>query len=128
MEFERRTLWEEEPASRERLPDPVRDAAVRAVLLVAVAVTQAVIVLLLVAGGSWLTAPMMLCTVVTSVVASWAVLDVWVTRQVWAQRAGVLSTPSSAAHTLRRERRRARRRERAAAREGRPHIPRAHSV
>jgi hypothetical protein len=128
MEFERRTLWEEEPAGRERLPDPVRDAAVRAVLLVAVAVTQAVIVLLLVAGGSWLTAPMMLCTVVTSVVASWAVLDVWVTRQVWAQRAGVLSTPSSAAHTLRRERRRARRRERAAAREGRPHIPRAHSV
>ncbi|MBE1595614.1 hypothetical protein H4687_001743 [Streptomyces stelliscabiei] len=36
-------------------------------------------------------------------------LDVWVTRQVWNQRNGVISAPSSTARSLRRERRRARR-------------------
>lgn len=45
-------------------------------------------------------------------VATWAVLDVWITRQVWNQRNGVLSSPSSAARALRRERRRERRRAR----------------
>jgi hypothetical protein len=43
------------------------------------------------------------------VVATWGALDVWVTRQVWKQRHGVISTPSSTARALRRERRRARR-------------------
>jgi hypothetical protein len=73
---------------------------------------------------------MTLCTVLTSVVASWAVLDVWVTRQVWNQRNGVVSSPSSAARALRKERRRARRAARAAARgrRGRPHILHMHRV
>jgi hypothetical protein len=40
-------------------------------------------------------------------VATWAVLDVWVSRQVWRQRHGVLSQPSSVARerALRRLRR-----------------------
>jgi hypothetical protein len=41
---------------------------------------------------------------------------VWVTRQVWNQRHGVVSTPSSTARALRRERRRARRQAREAER------------
>lgn len=131
MEFENHLVWDEEPAATPRLPDPVRTAAVRAVLIVAVAMIEAVIELLLVVGHSWLTAPMLLLTVLTSVLATWAVLDVWVTRQVWSQRDGVVSSPSSAARALRRERRRARRASRAAARDGsrrRHHIPRVHGV
>jgi hypothetical protein len=60
---------------------------------------------------------------------------VWVTRQVWNQRNGVLSQPSSTARDLRRERRTARRAGRAAAREraagrrrGHRHMPRPHGV
>jgi hypothetical protein len=125
MEFEHRSMWEEQPVGARRMPDPVRAAAVRAVLISAVALTEALASVLLAAGDSWLSAPVTLATVLTSVVASWAVLDVWVTRQVWNQRNGVVSSPSSAARALRRERRRARRAARAAARRGpghRPHI------
>jgi hypothetical protein len=69
---------------------------------------------------SWLAFPMVISSVVSTVLATWAVLDVWVTRQVWNQRNGVVSAPSSTARALRRERRRARRQQRAAARaEGR---------
>ncbi|WP_322987173.1 hypothetical protein [Actinacidiphila guanduensis] len=130
MEDERRTVWEEQPVGTPRLPDPVRAAAVRAVLIAAVALVETVVAVLLAAGHSWLSAPMTLCTVLTSVVASWAVLDVWVTRQVWNQRNGVVSSPSSAARALRKERRRARRAARAAARgrRGRPHILHMHRV
>lgn len=115
MEFERHTVWEEEAIATPRLPDPVRTAAVRAVLIVSLALIGAVMAALLAAGHSWLSAPTLLFTVVTSVVATWAVLDVWVTRQVWNQRNGVMSSPSSAARALRRERRRARRSARGAA-------------
>lgn len=108
MDFQRRTVWVEETASRPRMADPVRAAAVRAVLITAVALVQAVTDAVLAAGHSWLSAPLLLSTVLTSVVASWAVLDVWVTRQVWNQRNGVVSSPSSAARALRRDRRRAR--------------------
>ncbi|MHC0433098.1 hypothetical protein ACX6XY_23425 [Streptomyces sp. O3] len=109
-------LWVEEPARRYRLPDPVRDAAVRAVLFVAVTLIQAMVAFLCTLTGSWLAFPMVLGTVVATVVATWGVLDVWITRQVWNQRNGVVSTPSSSARRLRKERRRARRAARAAAR------------
>ncbi|WP_329132265.1 hypothetical protein [Streptomyces sp. NBC_00670] len=112
----RAPLWVEEPARRRRLPDPVRTAAVRAVLLIAVTLVQAVTAFLCTLAGSWLAFPMVLSSVVSTVLATWGVLDVWVTRQVWNQRHGVVSTPSAAARALRRERRRVRRRERSAAR------------
>jgi hypothetical protein len=135
MEFERESVWVEEPVGTRRLPDPVRSAAVRAVLVGALALVSAIVELLLAAGQSWLSAPMMVFTVVAWVVATWAVLDVWITRQVWNQRNGVLSQPSSAARDLRRERRTARRAGRAAAREraagrrrGHRHMPRPHGV
>jgi len=112
----RRPLWVEEPARRRRLPDPVRTAAVRAVLIVAVTLIQAMVAFLCTLAGSWLAFPMVLSSVVSTIVATWAVLDVWVTRQVWNQRHGVVSEPSSTARALRRERRRARRQERAAER------------
>jgi len=75
---------------------------------------------------------MLLFTVLTCVVATWSVLDVWVTRQVWNQRNGVVSSPSSAARALRRERRRARRAARQGAREQaarrRRQVARTHGV
>ncbi len=112
-----RPLWVEEPARRRRLPDPVRTAAVRAVLIIAVTLIQAMVAFLCtLAGSSWLAFPMVLSSVASTVVATWAALDVWVTRQVWNQRNGVVSVPSSTARALRRERRRARRQARAAER------------
>ncbi|MFF8969524.1 hypothetical protein [Streptomyces sp. NPDC014995] len=111
-----RPLWVEEPARRRRLPDPVRTAAVRAVIIIAVTLLQAMVAFLCTLAGSWLAFPMVISSVASTVVATWGVLDVWVTRQVWNQRNGVVSTPSSTARALRRERRRARRQERAAER------------
>jgi hypothetical protein len=111
-----RPLWIEEPARRRRMPDPVRTAAVRAVLIIAVTLIQAMLAFLCTLSGSWLAFPMVLSSVASTVVATWAALDVWVTRQVWNQRNGVVSAPSSTARSLRRERRRARRQARAAER------------
>lgn len=104
-----RRLWVEEPALRYRLPDPVRTAAVRAVIITSVTLIQAMVAFLGTLTGSWLAFPMVLSGVASTVLATWAVLDVWVTRQVWNQRHGVVSVPSSTARQLRRERRRARR-------------------
>lgn len=109
-------LWIEEPARRRRMPDPVRTAAVRAVLIIAVTLIQAMVAFLCTLAGSWLAFPMVLSSVASTVVATWGALDVWVTRQVWNQRNGVVSIPSSTARALRRERRRARRQARAAER------------
>ncbi|MFJ9865168.1 hypothetical protein [Streptomyces sp. NPDC101165] len=110
-------LWIEEPARRRRMPDPVRTAAVRAVLIIAVTLIQAMVAFLCTLAGSWLAFPMVISSVAGTVVATWAVVDVWVTRQVWNQRNGVVSEPSSTARSLRRERRARRRQERAALRE-----------
>ncbi|MEU6510254.1 hypothetical protein [Streptomyces sp. NPDC046942] len=112
-----RPLWIEEPARRHPMPDPVRTAAVRAVLIIAVTLIQAMVAFLCTMAGSWLAFPMVISSVVSTVVATWAVVDVWVTRQVWHQRYGVVSEPSSTARALRRERRARRRRERAGLRE-----------
>ncbi|MGN9756817.1 hypothetical protein [Streptomyces sp. SD31] len=111
-----RPLWVEEPAQRRRMPDPVRTASVRAVLIIAVTLIQAMVAFLCTLAGSWLAFPMVISSVVSTVVATWGALDVWVTRQVWKQRNGVISTPSSTARALRRERRRARRQTRQAER------------
>ncbi|MBQ0854178.1 hypothetical protein J8N05_39120 [Streptomyces sp. BH-SS-21] len=111
-----RPLWVEEPADRRRLPDPVRTSAVRAVLIIAVTLIQAMVAFLCTLAGSWLAFPMVLSSVASTVVATWGALDVWVTRQVWNQRHGVVSEPSSTARALRRERRKIRRQERSAER------------
>ncbi|MFJ6299403.1 hypothetical protein ACIQJX_39445 [Streptomyces griseoviridis] len=111
-----RPLWVEEPASRRRMPDPVRTSAVRAVLIIAVTLILAMVAFLCTMAGVWLAFPMVLSSIAGTVVATWGALDVWVTRQVWNQRNGVVSAPSSTARALRRERRRARRQARSAAR------------
>ncbi|MDN3295736.1 hypothetical protein QWM81_17095 [Streptomyces ficellus] len=113
----RSELWVEEPVGRRRLPDPVRTAAVRAVLIAALTLIQAVVAFFFTLTAFWLAFPMVLTSVASTVVATWAALDVWVTRQVWNQRHGVVSTPSSTARALRQERRRARRAARTEARE-----------
>ncbi|WP_369387999.1 hypothetical protein AB5J72_10630 [Streptomyces sp. CG1] len=112
-----RPLWIEEPAKRHPMPDPVRTAAVRALLIIAVTLIQAMVAFLCTMADSWLAFPMVISSVASTVVATWAVVDVWVTRQVWNQRYGVVSEPSSTARALRRERRARRREERAALRE-----------
>lgn len=99
------------------MPDPVRTSAVRAVLIMSLTIIQAMVAFLATLTGSWLAFPMVLSSVGSTVVATWSVLDVWVTRQVWNQRRGVVSMPSSSARQLRRERRAARRAARAADRE-----------
>lgn len=116
-EIPRQPLWVEEPATRRRMPDPVRRAAVRAVLITSLTLIQAVVAFLASLAGSWLAFPMVLSSVGSTVVATWSVLDVWVTRQVWNQRNGVVSAPSSSARQLRRERRRAKREARVAERD-----------
>ncbi|WP_124271771.1 hypothetical protein [Streptomyces sp. ADI96-02] len=100
------------------MPDAVRTAAVRAVLATSLTIIQAMIAFLSTVTGSWLAFPMVLSSVASTVVATWAVLDVWVTRQVWNQRNGVVSVPSSTARQMRRERRRAQKAARAADRDG----------
>jgi hypothetical protein len=86
---------------------------VRAVLIIAVTLIQATVAFLCTMAGSWLAFPMVISSVVSTVVATWGALDVWVTRQMWNQRNGVISEPSSTARALRRERRRAQRQARA---------------
>ncbi len=113
----RQPLWVEEPATRRRMPDPVRTAAVRAVIITSLTLIQAMVAFLAELTGSWLAFPMVLGGVAGTVVATWSVLDVWVTRQVWNQRNGVVSEPSSSARQLRRERRAARRAARTAERD-----------
>ncbi|WUL88766.1 hypothetical protein OHA41_33300 [Streptomyces sp. NBC_00342] len=114
----RQQLWVEEPALRRRMPDPVRTAAVRAVLILSLTIIQAMVAFLSTLTGSWLAFPMVLSSVASTVAATWSVLDVWITRQVWNQRNGVVSMPSSSARRLRRERRRARRAARTGQRDG----------
>ncbi|MEU9095616.1 hypothetical protein ACIOEW_39535 [Streptomyces sp. NPDC087901] len=116
-ESPRQPLWVEEPATRRRMPDPVRTAAVRAVLITSLTLIQAMVAFLAELTGSWLAFPTVLSGVASTVVATWSVLDVWVTRQVWNQRNGVVSVPSSSARQLRRERRAARRAARTAERD-----------
>ncbi|MGW2354467.1 hypothetical protein ACWCWB_37745, partial [Actinacidiphila glaucinigra] len=66
----RRPLWVEEPVGRPRMPDPVRRAAVRAVLVVSFTLIAAVIAMLGAAGESWLAAPAMLTAIAFTVVAA----------------------------------------------------------
>lgn len=112
-----RPLWIEEPARRHPTPDPVRRAAVRALLVISVTLLQAMVAFLCAMAGSWPAFPMVIGSVASTVAATWAVVDVWVTRQVWNQRHGVVSEPSSTARALRRERRARRRQERTALRD-----------
>ncbi|MFD3947448.1 hypothetical protein [Streptomyces sp. NPDC058579] len=122
MEYEARSarqLWVEDEKARRRMPDPVRTAAVRAVMITSITLVQAVVAFFCAVTSSWLAFPMLLSTVGSTVVATWSVLDVWVTRQVWRQRNGVVSEPSSTARPSRRERRREQKAARAVA-EGDP--------
>lgn len=108
MEHESRSarqLWVDDEKGRQRMPDPVRNAAVRAVMITSVTLIQGVVAFYCSVAGSWLAFPMTISSVASTVVATWSVLDVWITRQVWRQRNGVVSEPSSTARQLRRERR-----------------------
>ncbi|MFF8377820.1 hypothetical protein ACF07V_17045 [Streptomyces sp. NPDC015661] len=114
MEHEARSarqLWVDEERGRRRMPDPVRNAAVRAVMITSVTLVQAVVAFYTSVAGAWLAFPMTISAVASTVVATWSVLDVWITRQVWRQRNGVVSEPSSTARPSIRARRGEERRE-----------------
>jgi hypothetical protein len=83
--------------AKPRMPDPVRSAAVRAVITIALTLVLLMVAVLCTLAGAWPAFPMALAAVAAVVVATWTVLDVWITRQVWRQRGGVVSTPRSAA-------------------------------
>lgn len=83
--------------AKSRLPDPVRAAAVRAGLAVALTLVLTVAAVLCSVAEVWAAFPLVLSTIAGTVVATWGVLDVLVTRQVWVQRHGVVSEPSSVA-------------------------------
>ncbi|MER5206883.1 hypothetical protein [Streptomyces sp. NPDC002825] len=100
-----RPLWVEEERGRRRMPDPVRNAAVRAVMITSVTLIQGVVAFYCSVAGAWLAFPMTVTAVASTVVATWSVLDVWITRQVWRQRNGVVSEPSSTARPSIRARR-----------------------
>ncbi|MFJ6579725.1 MULTISPECIES: hypothetical protein [unclassified Streptomyces] len=100
-----RQLWVEAERGRRRMPDPVRNAAVRAVMITSVTLIQAVVAFFSTVAGSWLAFPVTVTAVASTVVATWSVLDVWITRQVWRQRNGVVSEPSSTARPSIRSRR-----------------------
>ncbi|MFI8517918.1 hypothetical protein ACIGEZ_08870 [Streptomyces sp. NPDC085481] len=106
-----RPLWVEDERGRGRMPDPVRTAAVRAVMLTSVTLVQAMVAFFCTVTGSWLAFPVTVTSVISTVAATWSVLDVWITRQVWRQRNGVVSEPSSTARGSRREKRREQRTE-----------------
>lgn len=93
--------------TKPRLADPVRAAAVRAGLVCAVALVQVMIALLCSLAGVWAALPMVITAVACIVAATWSVLDVWVKRQMWIQRHGVVSVPSSVARERRNDRIRA---------------------
>ncbi|MGW4163382.1 hypothetical protein [Streptomyces sp. NPDC004788] len=100
-----RQLWVEDEKGRRRMPDPVRTAAVRAVLLTSVTLILATVAFFCSVTGSWIAFPATVAAVAGTVVTTWSVLDVWITRQVWRQRNGVVSEPSSAERKPRRQRR-----------------------
>ncbi|MET9348861.1 hypothetical protein [Streptomyces termitum] len=107
MEHETRSarqLWVEDERGLRRMPDPVRNAAVRAVMITSVTLILAVVAFLTTVADSWLAYPMTIAAVAATVVATWSVLDIWITRQVWRQRNGVVSEPSSSAYQARRDR------------------------
>jgi hypothetical protein len=83
--------------AKSRLPDPVRTAAVRAVLIIALTLVAVLVAVLCSLAGVWPALPAALAAVACTVVSTWSVLDVWITRQVWNQRHGVVSDPSSTA-------------------------------
>lgn len=83
--------------TRPRLPDPVRAAAVRAGIVCAFTLVQVMIAVFCSLAAVWAALPMVITAVACTVAATWSVLDVWVKRQMWIQRHGVVSVPSSAA-------------------------------
>lgn len=83
--------------AKPRMPDPVRSAAVRAVIAVALTLVLLMAAVLCTLAGAWPAFPVTLVAIGAVVVTTWSVLDVWITRQVWRQRGGVVSTPRSAA-------------------------------
>ncbi len=85
--------------AKPRMPDPVRSAAVRAVITVALTLVLLMAAMLCVVAGAWPALPVTVVAIGAVVVATWSVLDVWITRQVWRQRGGVVSTPRSVARS-----------------------------
>jgi hypothetical protein len=70
---------------RRRMPDEVRNSVVRAVLVFAFTLLGGITVYLSLYAGSWFSAPALLYTLIMVVVSVWAVLEIFVARQIHAE-------------------------------------------
>ncbi|WP_055588685.1 hypothetical protein [Peterkaempfera griseoplana] len=73
-------------AQRRRLPDEVRSAAVRAGVSFAFTLVCVMVTVLASLGGTWILVPVLLLTAVSVLFCLWTVLEIWIARQVAAQR------------------------------------------
>lgn len=73
-------------AVRRRLPDEVRTAAVRAGLSFAFTFVCLMVTILASLADTWMLVPALLVTAVAVLVSTWSLLEIWIARQVAAQR------------------------------------------
>ncbi|WP_377272585.1 hypothetical protein [Peterkaempfera sp. SMS 1(5)a] len=73
-------------ATRRRLPDEVRSAAVRAVVSFAFTLVCLMVTVLASLAGGWILVPVLLVTAVAVLLSVWTALEIWIARQVAAQR------------------------------------------
>ncbi|MCD0483712.1 LMBR1 domain-containing protein [Streptacidiphilus sp. ASG 303] len=98
-----------EGAVRRRLPDEVRSAAVRAWMAFSFTLFCLMVTVLAALGHTWLFLPSLLVTAASVLASTWGLLDVWIARQVAAQRtwgSGTATAWAGAAGAGRRPRRR----------------------
>ncbi|AXI76623.1 hypothetical protein [Peterkaempfera bronchialis] len=75
-----------EGTRRRRLPDEVRAAAVRAWLSFAFTLVCLMVTVLASLAGTWVLLPALLVTALGVLTSTWCLLDIWIARQVAAQR------------------------------------------
>ncbi|MGK4584541.1 hypothetical protein [Kitasatospora sp. HPMI-4] len=73
-------------AARRRLPDEVRSAAVRAWLSFSCTLVTLMVATLASYAGSWLLAPALLATALGVFGTAWCLLEIFISRQIAAQR------------------------------------------
>jgi hypothetical protein len=85
---------------RRRLPDEVRSAAVRAGLAFAFTLVCVMVTILSSLARSWMFLPAVVMTALGVFTSTWCLLEIWIARQIAAQRtwgSGTAIAPSNAA-------------------------------
>ncbi|WP_157535843.1 hypothetical protein [Kitasatospora mediocidica] len=74
------------PAARRRMPDEVREAAVRAVIFLALTVVSLIFTALASLAHSWVLTPALIVTGVGVFAIAYCMLDIMISRQIASQR------------------------------------------